>query len=289
MEELRPDGIWKLKDVIKSGLRYQISRLPRRKVSEDETRYPQTPAGMKAFLIKFFTRHYFQTQNCLVDYMTSQNFIEILRSGNLQILDIGSGPAVTSLAITDMLACILKHLRNSSYQSRAKIVKVHYILNDTSGICLGTGQNMLTDYFRICRRHNRELIRGKILTIQTAFPDNLNQLRRIRLNLGPYDITTLSYVVSLLKENTSLKSLLNGVLNIEGLCNCEGRILILQDKFQETLMRRIGRILGIKSQEEESTQEIYPKRETNETYTYSYYRCLYTPTMKGVGPRSSVA
>lgn len=288
-EELCPEGIWTLTDAMRSRLRCQISRLPRKKVSEDETRYPQTPAGMRAFSVKFFTRHYFQTQNCLIDYMTSQHFLEILRSGHLQILDVGSGPAVTSLAITDMLACILKNLGNTNNCLGTVNVKINYILNDTSGICLGTGQHMLTDYFRICGPHNHGIMLGKIFAIQKAFPDNMNQLRRIKLNLGSYDITTLSYVVSPLKEETSLRSLLKGLLNIESFCSREGRILILQDRFQAALMKQIGRALGTESQEEESTQEVYPKRKTNDTYTYSYYRCLYAPTNSEDIPQISVA
>lgn len=76
LKDLRPDGIWQMTDVMKSVLRYHISRLPNRKVSEDETRYPQSPASMRAFLVKFFVRHYLQIQNCLLDYMISQDFAE---------------------------------------------------------------------------------------------------------------------------------------------------------------------------------------------------------------------
>jgi len=44
--------------------------------------------------------------------MTSQDFLETIEDRHLRILDIGSGPAVTSLAITDMLTCVLRHLRD---------------------------------------------------------------------------------------------------------------------------------------------------------------------------------
>ena len=75
LKELQPDGIWQLSDFIKSILRRQISCLPKGDVSEDETRYPERPAAMRAFLIKFFGRHFLQTQNSLVEYMTSQDFL----------------------------------------------------------------------------------------------------------------------------------------------------------------------------------------------------------------------
>ncbi len=111
LQEFRPNGIWQLSDITKSILRRQISHLPQSRVTEDETRYPESPEAMKAFLIKFFARHYLQTQNSLIEYFTSQDFHNIIRLGHLRILDIGSGPAVASLAITDMLASLVKHLK----------------------------------------------------------------------------------------------------------------------------------------------------------------------------------
>ena len=288
LKDLCPDGIWQMTDVMKSVLRYHISRLPNRKASEDETRYPQSPASMRAFLVKFFVRHYLQTQNCLLDYMISQDFIETIRDRHLRILDIGSGPAVTTLAITDMLACILRHLRDEGDWSGNKVT-VDYTLNDISGFCLGTGQRMLTDYYRISARQSGQFKPGQIFRIEKAFPKNMNQLQRIKNKLGSYDIATLSYVVSPLNEDTSFKDLINGMLRIESLFSPNGRILILQDKFQPVIMRQISRALGISRQKEESTQEIYPKRNTNETYTYSYYCCIYSPTKKGMVRQISAA
>lgn len=288
LKDLCPDRIWQLTDVMKSVLRYHISRLPNRKVSEDETRYPRSPADMRAFLVKFFVRHYLQTQNSLLDYMTSQDFLEIIKDRHLRILDIGSGPAVTSLAITDMLACVLRHLRDEGDRPGNKII-VDYTLNDISGLCLGTGQRMLTDYFRICTRRSSQVTHGQILRIEKAFPKNMSQLQRINCKLGSYDIAILSYVVSPINENTNFKDLIKGLLNVESLISCNGRILILQDKFQPAIMRKISRALDISLQKEESTQEVYPKRNTNETYTYSYYCCLYPPDKKGMIPQISTA
>ena len=91
---LCPDGIWQPTNIIKSVLKYQISRLPKAKVEDIEIRLPQNAPLMRAFLIKFFTRHYFQIQNSLIDYMTSQGFLNAAKSGRLQILDVGCGPAV---------------------------------------------------------------------------------------------------------------------------------------------------------------------------------------------------
>jgi SAM-dependent methyltransferase len=288
-KDLCPDGIWQLTDIMKSMLKSQISRLPRASVSETEKRYPTTAMGMRAFLDVFFVRHYFQAQHSLFDYMTSNEFLALLTSGKVQILDVGCGPAVASIAITDMLACILEHLKNLGEWPKSKIVKLTYVLNDTSGICLGTGQRVLTDYFRMRGRHSRGIVHARTISIQKAFPDNMNQLKRVRLNLDPYDIVIFSYVISPLNENKGFDHLVSGLLNIEKLCNHSGRILILQDKFQETLVRQMGRAVGISAHKKALTQHIYSSSNMNETYTYSYYSCLYAPAWEKIVRVSCVA
>lgn len=275
--ELCPNGIWQLSDVMKSILRRQIHRLPKNIVSETDARYPKNPAGMRAFLVKFFTRHYFQTQNSLFDYMVSQDFLDAIRFGHLRILDVGSGPAVASLAITDMLSCILKHLEGLGEWPKRSVIKVTCVLNDTSGLCLGSGQHMLTDYFRFGRIHDRRIITDRIISIQKAFPANFHQLRRIKFNIGVYDIIVFSYVISPLNEDEGFNDLIDGLLRTRDFCGHNGRILILQDRFQKSLLHRISGAIGTSSNEQELTQCVYPKRNENETYTYTYYCCLYTP------------
>jgi len=233
---------------------------------------------MRSFLEVFFTRHYFQTQSSLINYMTSQDFLDIIRAGSLRILDIGSGPAVASLAITEMLVSILKHLKKLDDCPKGKVVNINYVLNDTSGICLGTGQRMLTNYFQMMNKHRTGIVHGRTISVQKAFPDNMNQLRRIEFNIGKYDIAILSYVISPLKEEKGFDHLIYGLSNIEKLCDHNGKILILQDRFQATLMRRLGKVICVSCHKEELTQQIYPNRNANKTYTYSYYHCLYQPT-----------
>jgi len=243
-QELSSNDTWELSDLMKSVLRCQIYRLPKREVSETNTRYPEKPDQMRAFLVKFFTRHYFQTQNSFVEYMTSIDFLNILKSGRLRILDIGSGPAVSSLAITDLVAHILEHLQNIRKWSRSKALRITYVLNDTSNICLGTGQNMLAHYFRVSGNQKRVIVCDRIIRIQNAFPRNLNQLRRVRLKLGEYDIATLSYVLVPLNEDVKRSDLVDGLLKIEHICSENGRILILQDRFQRSLIQQISLALG---------------------------------------------
>jgi hypothetical protein len=235
---------------------------------------------MRAFLDVFFARHFFQSQNSLINYMTSQDFLNIVGSGHLRILDVGSGPAVASLAVTDMLACLLEHLGCVGEWPKGKTGNITYVLNDTSSICLGTGQDMLRNYFRMRTGHAKSIINNHMISIHKAFPDNMSQLQRVRLNLGTYDIIIFSYVISPLNEENGFNSLVNGLLNIEKLCSHRGRVLILQDKFQTSLVRRMSKAIGISSEKQVLTQQVYPKRSDNGTYTYVYYCGLYAPDVK---------
>jgi ribosomal protein RSM22 (predicted rRNA methylase) len=286
--ELCPKGEWELSDYMRAALERQISRLPKAVISEEETRYPTTLAGMRAFLDVFFTRHYFQVQDSLLEYMISDEFMASLATGKLQILDVGCGPAVTSLAITDMLCCILTYLRYAGGLPRSRLLNIIYVLNDTSGICLGTGQRMLTNYFSICGTYNKSIM-PQTFCIKAPFPSNMKQLRRIRNNFGAYNIAMFSYVVVPVSEEEGFDDFINGLWNIEELCGTNGRILILQDKFQTALVQRIGRAIGVPAHKAKLTQAIYPRRIANESYTYSYYQYLYAPRNRVVVNNSSVA
>jgi len=39
----------------------------------------------------------------------------------------------------------------------------------------------------------------------------------------------------------------------------------------------MGKQIGVSVESKELTQEIFPNRGTMDTYTYSYYQCLYQP------------
>ena len=287
-EKVCPNNVWDLTDAVRSVLRYQINQLPRRRVSESETRYPTTPAGMRSFLETFFTRHYFQVQNSLIKYLVSEDALSILRERQLRILDIGSGPAVASLAITDMLALVLKQLNDAgSWLGRGRL-RLIYVLNDTAGICLGTGQRMLDDYFSTRGEHRDWVTDGGTFGVQKAFPANMRQLQRIAHNMGGYDVAVFSYVLTPLKEDVGLSALVGGMSAIESLCNSGGRMLILQDKFKAGLMQRVSGLLGKSNHKEELTQRACPGRDENDTHTYSYYSCLYIPMKDNVMCRRPV-
>jgi len=124
----------------------------------------------------------------LLDYMTSEDFLCQLSTPELKILDIGCGPAVASLAITDLLACILRHLRNTGWRLNIHRIRASYVLNDTANICLGTGQELLGNYHRLSTQHQSKLVHVKTLTVEKDFPFNMTQLKRICQNIGAYNI-----------------------------------------------------------------------------------------------------
>jgi hypothetical protein len=85
-----------------------------------------------------------------------------------------------------------------------------------------------------------------------------------------------------------LDDVIKGLSTTKNLCNSDGRILILQDRFKATLVQRVGKLIGTSSRKEELTQHVYPRRNENKIYTYSYYSCLCSPTKGGVVGKSVV-
>ncbi len=276
--ELCPDGIYELGDSVKSALDQEIACLPIDDVSEHETRYPTDATSMRAFLEVLFTRHLFQVQNSLMDYAISTDFHRAIRSGPLRILDIGSGPAVASQALIDIVKRMMGGADSAIAQRRASLHMSH-VLNDTSSICLTTGRHMLTACLQSSNQSPFSGSRPQIFTLLTAFPGNLRQIRHLASFLGGFELVILSYVLHPLIEDGSLASIARGVNTLERFCKPRGRMLIIQDKFQEPLIRKLAHTIGVECREQALTQEIYPPRGRNETCTYTYYDCLYAPRM----------
>jgi len=269
-----PDGQWHLSQMMKGVLNRQVQRLPRSHVSDQKARYPTIPAGMRTFLDKYFVRHYLQVQDSLLDFITSKEGFNILRRGKLQILDIGYGPAVASLAITDMLCSVFDILFcHSNFLCRDK-TNITYILNDPQDICVGTGKQMLAEYISGNQSGSR-YIKERILTIAKPFPNNLNQLKRSASNIGEYNIACMSYVIIPMYEEEGIPLITKGINSLIPYCDTANRILIIQDRFRENLIRRIAKALHIRCERSDITQKVYDKENKNRVHTYSYYRCLF--------------
>ena len=119
--------------------------------------------------------------------------------------------------------------------------------------------------------------RPQVFPISTAFPGNLHYIYRLASFLGGFDLAILSYVLRPLVEDGNLQSLVGGVKILERLCRPHGRVLIIQDKFHEQLIRKLAGMIGVECREQTLTQKIYPPRGSNETCTYTYYDCLHAP------------
>lgn len=281
--ELDPDGIYELGDSVRSALDQEIACLPIDNVSEHETRYPTDATSMRAFLEVFFTRHLFQVQNSLTDYAISTDFHQAIRSGPLRILDIGSGPAVASQALIDIVNRMMGGADSAIAQRRDPLHMSH-VLNDTSSTCLMTGKHMLAACLQSSNRAPFPGSRPQIFTLLTAFPGNLHQIRHLASFLGGFDLVILSYVLRPLIEDGNLASIARGVNTLEGFCKPHGRMLIIQDKFQELLIRKLARTIGVECHEQTLTQEVYPPRGSHDTCTYTYYDCLYAPRPRAHPP-----
>lgn len=229
---------------------------------------------MRAFLETFFTRHLFQLQRSLTEYIASPDLQKTLRFSPLCLLDIGSGPAVASLAILDLI-----HRMRLSANPRTCIwpFRMVHVLNDTSSVCLATGKRMLTACHRLARADGLTLYDDRIFTLSAAFPRNMQQVQHLASFLGGYDIIILSYVVSPLIDDHGLQDLVAAVELLGRLCRAHGRVLIIQDRFQESIIQHLAHLLNAECREQTVIQEIYPPRGDNERYTYTYYDCLYTP------------
>lgn len=287
--QLCPEGNWKLSDTMNRILKRCVNCLPQGCPSEEETRYPTLPIGMRAFLDTFFARHFFQIQDSLIEYMTSDGFLGKLREGQLNILDIGCGPAVGSLAVTDLVMCIMKNLRTWNHGGMKSKVKVTYVLNDTSDICLGTGRVLLRNYLNLNRVRLENRVIGNLISIGAPFPSNLRQLKRIRDNVGNYDLIIMSYVVIPLDENFEGEQLLDAFGNIFHLCDSSGRVLIVQDQFRETLVRKVSKMIGERFEKRTLRQHVYSSENGNSCQTYKYFSCLCAPGGQTVSQKRVVA
>ncbi len=221
-------------------------------------------------------RHLFQLQNSIVDYVASHDFRRATQSGCLRILDVGAGPAVASIGLTDMIDRTQGTSVSETTDGRESVHMTH-ILNDTSPVCLETGKRMLTAFLHDKEASNTGVLGHRILTLSTAFPGNMCQIRQLASLSGHFDLAILSYVIRPLADDGGLRNLVKTVRTLEPFCKPEGRVLLIQDKFREPLIRQLADMISVQYREQTLTQEIYPPRGSNEKSTYTYFDCLFSP------------
>ena len=273
-EILCPERIWQFSDVIHPVYKKAVRKFPLKETSQEQERYPTTRDGMGAYLDKFFARHYFQVQESILTYLSSQDYFESLSNGSVNILDIGSGPGVASLAIADLTNYIVK-LREVESS-----IKFNFVLNDTSALCLGLAKELLHDYFKRPKDSHNIFLQNNFF-LKDHFPKTLSQIQRISRNLGHFDIVIFSYVIDCLNQQEV--DINKEIVQLKEICSKNGQILIVQDKYNEDLMNQIFP----EAEKNSVTNKVYSEQNKNDYYTYEYCQYL-MPLSNAVAQRHSL-
>ena len=275
-EHLAPDGVWKLREKTEALLRGTLRRLPHGKVSDNEERYPTTTQGVRSFLNSFFARHFFQVQDSLLALASGLVLRRPREGGTFSFADIGSGPAVASLALMDMLDCI-GELGPEAPQIGKRPIRISVVLDDVSEPCLKVGREMLIAY---ARETKGRLSLERVVPVSVPFPKSNSQLCRIARLTKPYDLCCLSYAMVPVDEQSGHQALSRGIEQLADACRgADGRILLLQDKFHESLLRKVCRVLGAQAQHAQIKQNVYDTENENSEHTYTFFRSIH-PTEK---------
>lgn len=200
-------------------------------------------------------------QESFLDYLSSDEYTDSLRKGFINILDIGSGPAVASLAIADMTNYL------AAVKGIPNYIKYNFIMNDTSNICLGLAKELLNRYFIISKNYYKAFLKNEFY-LNSCFPETISQINRITKQIGPLDFIIFSYVITPFEEqNVDIEQEIN---NLRQICNENAQILIIQDKYKEELMNQ-----KLNATKKNSvTHKVYSKQNENDSFTYEYCQCL---------------
>jgi len=228
---------------------------------------------MGAFLRDLFPRHFLQVQDCLAS-VTDRLLPQRLGSvSDVNIIDLGSGPAVASLAITSLVSQCL------AARGLGQFAKVNYILNDTSSVCLEAGERMLRSYFRrerfSYRAHGLPASLGEVSLLREPFPKSLRSIHEKCAEGFHYTFLVAGYLLAPLDQNLDLSRSANSLLALRQFVNKSGGCtLVLQDKYHEEQIRQFGALLGASVRKERSSQKAYSSTESRSSATYAYFRAL---------------
>lgn len=265
-----PSGIWVLPPVVENLVKNEIRMLPQGDVSEQESRCPTTSAGMRSFLDRFFVRHYFQIQNAITKNISSE---EQINCGRFRVLDIGSGPAVGILAVTE----ILKNIAREDNIIHTP-VQLEFVCIEPSEICRSTGLKMANRYFTHLHFENKNEFRVGLSDISTPFPDCLGDLKSSSQNNADFQLILFSYVLNPLFDTYRIEDIQNGFGQLKSMLAPHGKILVIQDRFSEDRVKIAASLLGAEIEEQEITQKIYSTDIERKVQTYHYYVCRFEAT-----------
>ena len=266
--EIRPNEMWVLPLAIENLVKNEIRTLPLKEVSEQEGRCPTTSAGMRFFLDHFFVQHYFQIQNAIIKYLVSEYALEQINHNRLRVLDIGAGPAVGVLAITEIIRTIIRE-SNLIYPP----IQVEYVCVEPSEICRSTGLKMASRYFAHLHFENKTEFRVHLSDISIPFPDCLDELKPLSQNKADFQVILLSYVLNPLFDTYRIEDIQNGIEQLKSMLAPYGEILVIQDRFSEDKIEITASMLGTEMEEQELTQKVYSAYMDRDTQSYHYCVC----------------
>ncbi len=270
-EILCPEGHWELSPIMENLLRDEINRLPRKQITEDERRSPTTNEGLKEFFTQFFVRHFFQIQDCIFPLLLDEE-TDIRSTGILHITDVGCGPTVVSLAISDLV----NTLQNSPALID-KIVSLEYTLNDISSASVSEGIKLLNGFRRrllTTKRQGCVPQMGEPEALIQTFPDSADNLalRRTQNHNHGKEMLVLSYLIGPLVQKEGKRRTAKGILKVLATSHHKPTMVVLiEDQFHENELRSLSRELGLRVEERSLTQKTYWAENHNETYSYTYY------------------
>lgn len=268
-------GVWNLDVEIEKVLKRQIMSLPTSEnLSRQEYRYPEDNTSLRGFLDKFFARHFFQVQNAVLQPDCFERILTAIKNSNITIADIGCGPAVASLALVSLFS----YISHNMYRP----VNVNIVLNDTVPETLAAGCKMLNMY----KSRLASVNISRIININTPFPESMIQLRRISNMLNKYDICCLSYMLLPLKEESTYMQMEQSLKTLFSYLKTTGVGVIIQDKFRESLARRLGSLLNSSTRKMSLRQKIYDSSNSCDELSYEYFRIAFLPEVaQGVSSR----
>ena len=103
------------------------------------------------------------------------------------------------------------------------------------------------------------------------------QLRRISNMLNQYDICCLSYVLLPLKEEATYMQMQQSLKMLFSYLKPTGVGVITQDKFRESLARKLGSLLNSSTQKMSLRQKIYDSKNSCDELLYEYFRIAVLP------------
>jgi hypothetical protein len=93
--------------------------------------------------------------------------------------------------------------------------------------------------------------------------------------LGPFDLCFMSYALVPLRDDTQYDEIVKGLQDV---IHADDQIptccVILQDRFHESMIRRMAGEFGASWGKVTIRQKVYDPSNTNEERAYTFYRCI---------------